>query len=106
MPMRHPPRRYTFAAAFLAVLAAGLARADDVGPETAKRLLSEGRIKPLSEVLDAVKRQVPGEMLAVELELEETGYVYELKLLRPDGKVQEIEADAASGNILKIEDDD
>jgi len=106
MPMPHLPRRYTYAAALLAVLAAGLVRADDVGPETAKRLLSEGRIKPLSEVLDAVKRQVPGEMLEVELELGKTGYVYELKLLRPDGKVQEIEADAASGNILKIEDDD
>lgn len=99
-------RRYALAAALLAVLTAGVAHADDVGPETAKRLLGEGRIKPLSEVLDAVKRQVPGEMLEVELELEKTGYVYEVKLLRPDGKVQEIEADAASGDILKIEDDD
>ena len=99
-------RRCTFAAALLAMLAAGLAHADDVGPETAKRLLSEGRIKPLSEILDAVRRQVAGEMLEVELELEKTGYVYELKLLRPDGKVQEVEADAASGKILKIEDDD
>ncbi|MEO8420419.1 MAG: PepSY domain-containing protein [Hyphomicrobium sp.] len=106
MPKRHLYRRSTFIAALLAVLAIGLAHADDVGPEAAKRLLSEGRIKPLAEVLDAVKRQVPGEMLEVELELEETGYVYELKLLRPDGKVQEIEADAASGKILKIEDDD
>lgn len=106
MPKRQLYRHSTFIAALLAVLAAGLAYADDVGPEVAKRLLSEGRIKPLAEVLDAVKRQVPGEMLAVELELEETGYVYELKLLRPDGKVQEIEADAASGKILKIEDDD
>jgi uncharacterized membrane protein YkoI len=104
--MRRLHRRCTFAAALFAMLAAGLAHADDVGPETAKRLVSEGRIKPLSEILNAVKRQVPGEMLEVELELEKTGYVYELKLLRPDGKVQEVEADAASGNILKIEDDD
>jgi uncharacterized membrane protein YkoI len=106
MPMCRLQRRSTFAAALLAVLTAGLAHADDIGPEGAKRLLSEGRIKPLAEVLAAVKRQVPGEMLEVELELEKTGYVYELKLLRPDGKVQEIEADAASGKILKIEDDD
>ena len=104
--MRRLHRRCTFVAALLAMLAAGPAHADDVGPETAKRLLSEGRIKPLAEVLDAVQRQVPGEMLEVELELEKTGYVYELKLLRPDGKVQEVEADAASGNLLKIEDDD
>jgi len=99
-------RRCTFAAALFALLSGGLAHSDDIGPEAAKRLLAEGRIKPLSEILDAVRRQVPGEMLEVELELEKTGYVYELKLLRPDGKVQEIEADAASGAILKIEDDD
>ncbi len=104
--MRRFHRRCTFAAALFALLSGGLAHADDIGPEAAKRLLSEGRIKPLSEILDAVRRQVPGEMLEVELELEKTGYVYELKLLRPDGKVQEIEADAASGDILKIEDDD
>ena len=105
--MRSLHRRCTFVAvALFAVLAAGIAHADDVGPETAKRLLAEGRIKPLAEILDAVKRQVPGEMLEVELEPDEAGYVYELKLLRPDGKVQEIEADAASGKILKIEDDD
>ncbi len=81
-------------------------RADDVGPDFAKRLLSEGRIKPLSEIISEVQAKVPGEMLEVQLELDDGIYVYELKLLRPDGKVQEVEADAASGNILKIEDDD
>ena len=99
-------RRCIFSAALFALLSGSPVHADDVGPEMAKRLLSEGRIKPLAEILDAVRRQAPGEMLEVELELDDGGYVYELKLLRPDGKVQEIEADAASGKILKIEDDD
>lgn len=87
-------------------LAGGSACADDVGPEVAKLLLSEGRIKPLSEILSTVQATLPGEMLDVQLELDDGIYVYELKLLRADGKVQEIEADAASGKILKIEDDD
>ena len=99
-------RRCSFAAAFVIALAAGPAYADDVGPELAKRLLSEGRIKPLSEIISGVQAKVPGEMLEVQLELDDGNYVYELKLLRPDGKVQEVEADAASGNILKVEDDD
>ena len=81
------------------------ARADDAGPEVAKRLLSEGRIRPLAEILAAVKAQVPGEMLEVEFEVEQGAYIYEVKLLRPDGRVQEVEADAATGKILKIEDD-
>lgn len=104
--MRAFHRRCSLAAALLVALAAGAARADDVGPELAKRLLSEGRIKPLAEIISGVQAKVPGEMLEVQLELDDGIYVYELKLLRPNGKVREVEADAASGNILKVEDDD
>ena len=46
------------------------------------------------------------EEFEVEFEVEDGAYVYEIKILRPDGRVQEVEADAATGKILKIEDDD
>jgi len=91
--------------ALLIVLAGG-ASADDIDHERALELLREGRIRPLSEVVEAVRREVPGELLKVELELEDGAYVYELKILRPEGRVQEIEADAATGKILDIEGDD
>lgn len=94
-----------FAAALLSALACA-ARADDVGPDVAKRLVSEGRIRPLTEIVDAVRKQMPGELIEVELELEGGVYVYDIKLLGPSGRVQEVEADAATGKILKIEDDD
>jgi uncharacterized membrane protein YkoI len=106
MPMRAFHRRCSLAAALVIALTAGPAYADDIGPDLAKRLLSEGRIKPLSEIITGVQAKVPGEVLEVQLELDDGIYVYELKLLRPNGKVQEVEADAASGSILKIEDDD
>jgi len=92
----------------LAVLLAGATalRADDDDHELAHRLLSEGRILPLAGVVENVLAQVPGEMLEVEFENEDGTYVYEVKVLRPDGRVQEVEADAATGKIRKIEDDD
>jgi uncharacterized membrane protein YkoI len=99
-------RRTLLATGLLLALAGSGAYADDVGPEVAKKLLSDGRIRPLSEILTAVNAKIPGQMLDVELERENGVYVYEFKLLRPDGKVQEVEADASTGNILKIEDDD
>jgi len=80
--------------------------ADDDDHERARELLREGRILPLSQVVQGVLAQVPGELLEVEFENEDGVHVYELKLLRPDGRVQEVEADAATGKILKIEDDD
>jgi len=95
-----------FAAVLIAAPLGTAAHADDIGPEVAKRLLKEGRIKPLTEILAAVNAKVPGELLEVELEIEDGIYVYEFKLLRPDGRVQEVEADASTAKILKIEDDD
>jgi uncharacterized membrane protein YkoI len=106
MPRSLTHHRCVRGLALLATLAAASARADDVGPDVARRLLSEGRIRPLAEIIETVKAHVPGETMEVELELEDGVYVYDLKLLRPDGRVQEVEADAASGRILKIEDDD
>lgn len=79
---------------------------DDIDYQEARRLVQEGRILPLAEILDRARRAVPGELIKVELELENGAYVYELKILRPDGRVQEVEIDAATANILKIEDDD
>ena len=82
------------------------ARADDTDHDLARRLLEEGRIRPLAEVVAAVEAKVPGKMLEVEFELEHGVYIYEIKMLRADGRVQEVEVDAASGTILKVEDDD
>lgn len=98
--------RRALAAALLAALTSAGARADDIGPEMARKLLSEGRIRPLAEILDIVKAAVPGETVEVELELDDGVYVYEVKQLRSDGRVQEIKTNAATAKILKIEDDD
>jgi uncharacterized membrane protein YkoI len=97
--------RGTLCTAMLVALIAG-ARADDVGPDVAKRLLSEGRIRPLSEIVDGVIAKVPGKMLEVELEIEDGIYVYDVKVLQPNGRVVEVEADAKTGAVLKVEDDD
>lgn len=98
--------RRALAAALLATLAAAGARADDIGPEMARKLLSEGRIRPLAEILDVVKAAVPGETVEVELELDDGVYVYEVKQLNSEGHVKEIKTNAATGKIVKIEDDD
>jgi uncharacterized membrane protein YkoI len=50
---------------------------------------------------------LPGTILAVELEIEDDGsMVYEFDVLDPDGKLKEVDVDAATGEILSIEDDD
>jgi uncharacterized membrane protein YkoI len=87
------------------VLTTGGALAGDDDHLLAKRALEEGRVLPLSDILAKVKAEIPGKEIEVELEAEDGILIYELKMLRPDGRVQEVEVDAATGKILKVEDD-
>lgn len=92
-------------AAFI-VLAFAPAQADEVSHEQARRLLEQGSIKPLQDILAIVRAKVPGKLLETELEYDNDGLVYDFKILRPGGRVQEVEVDAKTGRIIKIEDDD
>lgn len=94
--------------ALLSLAGAAFAFADDDGDDhnLAHRLVAEGKIRELSGIVEEVAAQVPGKMLEVEFENDDGVYKYELKILRPEGKVQEVEVDATTGVILKVEDDD
>lgn len=82
------------------------AQADEVGHEQARRLLEQGAIRPLQDIIAIVRAKVPGKLIETELEYENDGLVYDFKILRPGGRVQEVEVDAKTGRIIKIEDDD
>lgn len=75
--------------------------------ELARRALLEGRIKPLAEITEIVKPNLPGTILAVELDVEDNGtIVYEFDVITSSGKLMEVDVDAATGKILSIEDED
>lgn len=62
-----------------------------------------GAIKPLSEVLAVARRHVPGEVVKVELEREDGIWVYEIKILTPSGRRREVEIDAQTLAVIKID---
>lgn len=94
------------AAVITLVFAPAPAHADEVGHEQARRLLEQGAIRPLQDIIAIVRAKVPGKLIETELEYENDGLVYDFKILRPGGRVQEVEVDAKTGRIIKIEDDD
>ncbi|MBS0235333.1 MAG: PepSY domain-containing protein [Proteobacteria bacterium] len=80
---------------------------DDRDHEIARKALSEGRIRPLTEIMDGLRVQFPGQVVGVEFKAKKSGvFIYEFKVLTPDGKLKEVKVDAATAKILKIEDDD
>ena len=77
--------------------------------EHAHQALARGEVRPLAEILARVAVEVPGEVVDVEFERETWRgtkiWVYELKIISPDGRLLEALVDAATGHLLEIEED-
>lgn len=79
--------------------------ADPPDHDRARAALERGEVRPLDEILAAAAAEVPGEVVELELEREHGRWVYELKVIAPDGRVLEVMVDAASARVLGWERD-
>jgi uncharacterized membrane protein YkoI len=75
----------------------------DRDQDRARNALLQGEIRPLSAVLKTVRDKVPGEIIEIELDREDTGWVYEVKVLTSNGRRKKVDVDAHSLDILKID---
>ena len=101
---------FRFASLAVPLVLAGLAlsctavRADGpIDQRRAREAVLAGEIRPLAEILQRVQPQLGGEVIATELEREHGRWVYEFKVLRPDGRLVEWYVDARDGSVLKTE---
>lgn len=78
---------------------------DDYGPEEARRARAAGEITSLTKILAVVQEVHPGEVVGVELERDAGRWIYEIKIITPQNRYLEIDADARDGAILKVEGD-
>jgi uncharacterized membrane protein YkoI len=76
--------------------------------DLARKALLEGRIRPLTEITQVVQAKIPGEILSVQIEVDDRKrrFVYEFDIITPEGKLKEVDVDAATATILKIEDEE
>ena len=106
--MTQTPTPALLAAGLLLLAAAPALAGDNHKPkdhEAARAALSPGEILPLSRILALAATRAPGDVIKVELEDEKGRLIYEVKMLGKDGRVREVELDAKSGAVLKVEDD-
>jgi uncharacterized membrane protein YkoI len=94
-----------FALLLVLSLIAAPAFADRDDQDLARLAREAGEILPLSNILEAAMAEHAGRVIEVDLEREDGRWVYELELVSPDGRLYEMEIDAASGKILKVEDE-
>lgn len=76
-----------------------------VEQDAIRQAVQRGELLPLPRVLAIAQAKVRGDVVKVELEHESWGIKYEVKILTPSGRVREVEINARTGAVLKIEDD-
>ena len=72
--------------------------------DRARQAVQAGQVLPLPMVLERLQREVPGQVLEVELELEQERerWIYEIKLLTPAGQLTKVKLDARTAEVLRI----
>lgn len=78
----------------------------DSDQNRSRMAMQAGEIMPLRQVLELVEKNYPGQVLEVELEREheegERFWIYEIKLLNDDGRLQKLLVDAKTGEVLGV----
>lgn len=72
----------------------------------ARAAVLRGEILPLDQVLDVLRAHVTGELIEMQPEIEDGVLIYEFDLISPDGRLFEVEIDAATGRLLQLEEDE
>lgn len=78
--------------------------ADD-NQAAARKLSASGKILSLEKIHQKAKAIKAGKILETELEIKGNQYVYEVELLDDKGLVWEIDLDAKTGKLIKLEED-
>ena len=111
--MKHtvfPPLRRTCAGVALLGLLAAPLWADEDDYLRASEAVRAGEILPMEQVLARLAQHYPGNVLEVELEDEDDDddddfggarWIYEVKLLQPDGQLRKLLIDAKTGEVLR-----
>lgn len=94
------PRRH-LALPLVLLLAAQPSLAAAADHERARAAQRAGRVLPLEAIVAKVVRDFPGDILGMELEEEHGRVLYEVKTITTDGRIPELEYDAATGALLE-----
>jgi hypothetical protein len=85
------------------------AHAGQSDQDRARSAVEKGQIKSLDVILSSVRQQVPGRVVGVNLRGGNGGlrpYVYDVRVLSPQGNVKAVEVDARTAQILSVRGND
>lgn len=74
--------------------------------EIAAEAVRRGEILSLAQILALVEQEQRGDVIEVELEVENGELIYEVELITPDGRLMELALNARTGAVLSFKEDD
>lgn len=84
------------------LLSTGAASADSrLRQNEVRQLRESGKILPMEDILARVRTLQPGQVVEIELEQKNDGYVYEVKLIDDRDTIHKLDLDAGSGEVLR-----
>jgi uncharacterized membrane protein YkoI len=86
----------------VALLCACPANAESPDQNEVSRAVERGEIRPLADMLSAIRSKLPGEVVGVEIENESGRWQYELRVVDASGRLFEVTMDARTGSIDRI----
>ena len=81
------------------ILSVPAALAESHDQDAAREAVENGEIRPLADILAAVRGELPGEVVGVEIESKKGHWIYEFRVLDGKGHLFEVYVDARSGEI-------
>jgi uncharacterized membrane protein YkoI len=85
------------------LLSAGPVLAEKGDHERARAALERGEVLPLATILQRLEGVIDGDVIATEFDRDDGRWIYEIEYIDRDGRVVELEVDAADGSVLKRE---
>lgn len=73
--------------------------------DEARQALKSGLVRPLEEILDEVRKAFPGDIIEIEFEKDDGRFIYEIEMIRPDGRMIELKVDAKTATLIELDDD-
>jgi uncharacterized membrane protein YkoI len=83
-------------------LAAGPAQAETRDHDRVREAVTRGEIRPLADILGAVRGKLPGEIAGVEIERKDGRWMYEFRVFDQGGRLFEVYVDGQTAEIARV----
>ncbi len=89
-------------AAAAALIGAGAAEAERFDQDAARLAVERGEIRPLADILEALRGKLPGEIAGIEIDRKDGRWLYEFRVVGATGRLFEVYVDGLSAEIQRI----